>query len=289
MIRPRPVISVITVCKNAAEAVAPTVASVVGQDYSPLEYVVIDGRSSDQTVAAARRAAAGRLLTIVSEEDGGIADAMNKGVSMSRGDLIMHLHAGDALLNPTVLSRVAANYEANGWTWAVGGIIRVPLAPARPRVLQQPLRYDYGYLQRVCYLPHQGTFLHREVFRRYGGFHTGFRITMDYEFWLRIGTTEQAHILEFPVTSMAEGGLSRDPLRNLREDIRARRMHVRPYTLNRHLWDARVLVGRAVDLHVVSHIPVAFRTALIQAKRKAWDKGRGRYFVTRDLHEAPAG
>ena len=269
--------------------IAPTVASVVQQDYPDVEYLIIDGASADGTVEAARSAAAHRPVTIVSEADGGIADAMNKGVTMSGGALIMHLHAGDALVEPTVLSRVATSYVAHGWTWAVGGIIRIPVIPGRPRVLQQPLRYDYGYLQRVCYLPHQGTVLHRRIFQRYGGFHTGFRITMDYEFWLRIGAAEQAHILGFPVATMADGGTSRDPLRNLREDIRARRMHVRPYTLGRYLWDARVWAGRSVDLHLASCIPDAFRSALIQMKRKAWDRGRGWYFVTRELDGPAAG
>lgn len=283
-----PRISVVTVCRNAAATIAGTVASVVGQDYPAVEYVLIDGASTDDTVAAARAAAGTHPLTVVSEPDEGIADAMNKGVAHSRGELILHLHAGDALLAPTVLSRVGASYAAHRWRWAVGGIVRVPQAGG-PRVLQQPLRYDYAYLQRVCYLPHQATILHREIFRRYGGFRTDFRIAMDYEFWLRIGATEEAFILPFAVTRFAEGGFSRDPLRNFREDIRARRLHVRPYTAAHRWWDARVWLGRMADRHLASRLPGRAREALIRAKRAAWDRGRGWYFITTELDDAAAG
>jgi hypothetical protein len=66
-------------------------------------------------------------------------------------------------------------------------------------------------------------------------------------------------------------------------------MHVRPYTLGRHLWDARVWAGRSVDLYLASRVPDAFRSALIEMKRKAWDRGRGLYFVTRELDGPAAG
>jgi hypothetical protein len=112
---------------------------------------------------------------------------------------------------------------------------------------------------------------------------------MDYEFWLRIGASERAYILPFPVAAMPDGGASRNPLRNLREDVRARRMHVHPYTLGRTWWDIRVWAGRSVDLHLLSRIPAALRGGLLRTKRRAWDTGRGWYFLTRELDGPAAG
>ena len=107
-----PRISVITVCLNAAPVIEATLRSVLAQDYPNLEYVVVDGGSTDGTADAIRRHA-GRLAAFVSEPDQGVYDAMNKGVDLARGEYLLFLNAGDVLAAPDVIGRAAAAADAD--------------------------------------------------------------------------------------------------------------------------------------------------------------------------------
>jgi glycosyltransferase involved in cell wall biosynthesis len=101
-----PLISVLTVCRNAEHEIGATIRSLVDQDSDCHEWVVIDGSSSDGTLACiAKSGIASRRVT--SEPDHGIFDAMNKAVTMARGKWVYFLNAGDELADPRVLRDVA--------------------------------------------------------------------------------------------------------------------------------------------------------------------------------------
>jgi glycosyltransferase involved in cell wall biosynthesis len=258
--------------------IASTVRSVLEQDYPNVEYLVVDGCSSDGTLQEVKAVDKANRVVIHSAQDNGISEAMNKGVMLSKGDLIIHLHAGDAFVNENVLSMVVADYRLNGWRWAVGGIQRV--APdGRILAIQQPVKYDYKYLSRICYLPHQATFITRDIFERYGLFSCDFAIAMDYEYWLRIGKEEEAHILPFVVSRFLEGGLSSDPLRNWKEDVKARRTHIKPYPLTLRMWDLWVLLYRYCDYVSRRTIPVTLREQLLQIKRAIFSRAHEQFYV----------
>lgn len=99
-------ISVVTVCFNAVKELEETMLSVLGQDYADVDYIVIDGGSTDGTVDIIRKYA-DRLAYWVSEPDKGIYDAMNKGIAAATGDYINFMNAGDKFANPSVLNEVA--------------------------------------------------------------------------------------------------------------------------------------------------------------------------------------
>ncbi|MBQ9668990.1 MAG: glycosyltransferase [Prevotella sp.] len=103
----KPAVTVITVCRNALGMLRKTMESVEAQLYENLEYLVIDGASTDGTpqLLADWR---GRLTRFVSEPDGGIYDAMNKGAAMATGEWLIFMNAGDTFASPDVLSRVFA-------------------------------------------------------------------------------------------------------------------------------------------------------------------------------------
>jgi glycosyltransferase involved in cell wall biosynthesis len=107
-----PRISVITVCLNAAPVIEATLRSVFAQNYANLEYVVVDGGSTDGTVEVIRRYA-DRLSAFVSEPDQGVYHAMNKGIDLARGEYLLFLNAGDALAAPDVISRTAGAADAD--------------------------------------------------------------------------------------------------------------------------------------------------------------------------------
>ena len=99
----KPLVSVITVCRNAATTVERTVRSVLAQSYKPLEYIIVDGGSTDGTLDIIRRNRR-KIARIVSEPDRGISDAFNKGIRLSRGAYV-HLLNADDWMEPDTISR----------------------------------------------------------------------------------------------------------------------------------------------------------------------------------------
>ena len=88
-------ISVVTVCYNAEESIEETMKSVFSQTYSDIEYIVIDGASTDNTLGVINRFSDYSFLKIVSEPDSGLYNAMNKAIRMAQGDYIIFLNSGD--------------------------------------------------------------------------------------------------------------------------------------------------------------------------------------------------
>ena len=150
-----PKISVITVCYNAAGKMEDTLKSVIGQSYNNIEYIVIDGGSTDGTVALLEKY---RLyLKWITEPDKGIYDAMNKGVTIATGDWIYFLGAGDVLLD--ILEKVVPNMINSNCIY-YGNVFM--------NYLQ---RYYDGrfpaYKLAVLNISHQAIFYPAAVFRKY--------------------------------------------------------------------------------------------------------------------------
>jgi glycosyltransferase involved in cell wall biosynthesis len=206
-----PLISVVTICLNCEPLIAATMRSVLDQTYKRLEYVVVDGLSSDGTVDAARRIAAeypDRVVRIFSERDAGISDAMNRGVVRSSGELIAHLNAGDRYVDESVIERVIESYSLERWRWAMGIAIVVDCS-GTTRHIYRPSA-DLLTLRKKNFVPHQSTFLVRDIFDRHGLFRTDYPQAMDYEYWVRIAFKggEQHHLLPFVTTYFLDGGRS---------------------------------------------------------------------------------
>ena len=106
MVNERPLFSIITVCRNAEDAVGVTVESVAAQTCRLYEHIVVDGASTDGTLGVLGRMAY-PLLSVSSEPDRGIYDAMNKGLARAKGDYVLFLNAGDTLHSPDTLQHIA--------------------------------------------------------------------------------------------------------------------------------------------------------------------------------------
>lgn len=108
-----PKISIITVCYNAEKYIEETILSVISQDYSNLEYIIIDGKSKDNTLAVIEKYAHS-VAKIVSEKDSGIYDAMNKGLLLATGDYVLFMNAGDKFhKNNTITQAVKLSNKAD--------------------------------------------------------------------------------------------------------------------------------------------------------------------------------
>lgn len=107
-----PLISIITITYNAASTLGPTMQSVKAQRFADYEHLVIDGASTDSTLEVARMQGA-EMVRIVSEPDGGLYDAMNKGLHMARGTYVVFLNAGDRFASSDTLGQYATAAETN--------------------------------------------------------------------------------------------------------------------------------------------------------------------------------
>jgi glycosyltransferase involved in cell wall biosynthesis len=180
--------SIITVCKNPGHYLSEAMTSVLNQGHADIEYVVIDGGSSDGTLAMISAAATKNArLSWYSGPDKGIADAMNRGISSTHGEIVAFLHADDRYPNPEILRAVDEIFATNSKAfWVTGGVREIDHDGRLIREL--PVRiFSYRRLLRNNILFHPATFVRREIFELVGGFDAGLRYAMDYDLWLRLG------------------------------------------------------------------------------------------------------
>ncbi len=215
-----PKVSVVTICRNNP-GVRRTLESVSAQNYPNLEYVVVDGASTDGTLETVK-SFGDRVDRLVSEPDAGIGDAMNKGVRLATGDLVIHMHAGDVFCDAEVVSKAAADYAERRWRWAVGGSEWVREDGTAAGV-QHPGAFSYRRLRLLNFIPHQAAFLERSLLAEYGGFDVRYRIAMDYHLWLRLGRSVAPASLPFLVVRFLLGGASSRYDETLAEERRALR------------------------------------------------------------------
>lgn len=173
----RPLVSLITIVRDGAETLEQAMRSVLEQDYEAIEYIVIDGGSTDGTLDIIRRHQQA-LGYWVSEPDEGIADAFNKGIRRSRGEWIAVVNADD-WLEPGAVRRVVAAIDGSS---VVHGWQRVWLEDGSTEIHRPRLRA----MLREMSLLHGSCFVRRDLFDRYGLYDTSYRCAMDYEFLLRL-------------------------------------------------------------------------------------------------------
>lgn len=166
--------SVITINRNNADGLRKTIASVLSQDFSQYEYIVIDGASTDDSVQVAEDNA-GSISAFVSEPDKGIYDAMNKGIRMAHGDYVIFMNSGDTFVDCRILSRVAATAPAADFL--IGGM-RQRREGRRYTAVEMPATVTaYALLYRnFC---HQATFARRQVLLELGGYDLSVKVAAD--------------------------------------------------------------------------------------------------------------
>ncbi len=204
---PVPRLSIITVNLNDREGLERTLASVARQTLGDREVIVIDGGSTDGSVAFLRANAA-LVSEWVSEPDAGIYDAQNKGLGRAHGTWCLFLNAGDSLASDDALARALATDPAED---VVYGDVLVE-EDGRRRLLRSPDALDVPFLMRTT-LPHQATLLRRALFDRVGRYDTSFRIVADYELLLRAVVVHGATSRRIPgaLAVQVSGGVSSRP------------------------------------------------------------------------------
>ena len=170
-------ITVITVVKNCELGIEKTVLSVLSQDFADFEYVIIDGKSSDNTLDILNKYRSDSRIRIYSEQDGGIYDAMNKGAGYASGEYLYFLNAGDYFVNEQVLSKFADISCLMDTDIYYGNILLKKVISKHPKRLT---KLWLIYEERM--ISHQSIFAKRSLFDEYE-FDTNYKICADRD-WL---------------------------------------------------------------------------------------------------------
>ena len=204
-------ISIITATYNSGKTVRETIESVLAQKDINLEHVIIDGASTDNTLEIVNEYK-DRISKIVSEKDGGIYEAMNKGIGLASGDIVGILNSDDVYHSDLVLSHVVHTFEAHPECDCVyGDISYFPLEGGDKvtRVWKAGV-YKEKNMRNGWMPPHPGLFVRKRVYDECGTFRTEFRVAADYEFILRLLMKFHKKLFYLPefFVRMRDGGTS---------------------------------------------------------------------------------
>jgi len=223
-----PKVTIITVCYNASKTIANTIASVLSQDYENLEYIVIDGKSSDKSLEIINQYQ-DRISQIVSEPDRGMYDALNKGIEMATGEIVGMLNADDFYTDEHVVSdMVQAMSSGSGYESGYADLYYVDNRNTNKIIRKwKSGQYKREKFKQGWMPPHPTFFLRKEAYEKYGGFNLDFKSAADYELMLRMLYKHQlkAAYLSRTIVKMRLGGMSNANLLNRlkanREDRKA--------------------------------------------------------------------
>lgn len=171
-------ISIITVVRNGDTTIEQTILSVINQDYSDFEYIIIDGVSTDGTLDILAKYS-NKINKIVSEPDAGIYDAMNKGISHAEGDWVYFLGCDDVFYNKSTLTNLFAISKYDEYDVIYGSVL----------FLHSNKIYDGEFdFEKMCNrcICHQAIFYRRELFQKYGYFSTEYTTASDYVFNVKL-------------------------------------------------------------------------------------------------------
>ncbi len=182
---PQPLVTVIVPSFQQGRFIRETIESILGQDYPNLEVVVVDGGSRDETVEVLRSFSHDPRLRFVSEPDEGVADAVNKGLAMARGQVCAIQSSDDGYLPDAVTTAVSALRDQSRPGIVYGEIVKVD---EHGRELGRPRLGPYAleaWLSKQTYIPQPAAFFRKELVQDAGGWDASFFVC-DTEFWLRL-------------------------------------------------------------------------------------------------------
>lgn len=201
-------ISIITVCFNSAKTIEDTIKSVLSQDYSNIEHIIIDGGSTDGTLPIIKKYRP-QISNYLSESDKGVYDAMNKGAKLATGDVIAFLNSDDIYADQDIVSEMVEFIQSNNFDAAYGDVVYVKQDNVNQIVrFWKTGEYIKDSFQHGWVIPHPAFFCKRKYFEQYGYFESSFKIAADFELMLRF--IEKNHIrvgyLPKVIATMRTGG-----------------------------------------------------------------------------------
>lgn len=228
-------ISIITVAYNSATTIRSTIESVLSQTYKDIDYWIIDGNSTDETMSIVEEYAHlfGGRMHYLSEPDHGLYDAMNKGIRHCTGDIVGILNSDDSYTSLDVLQRIADEFSAHPEIDAVYGDIHFVRTDNPNKVVRyyssarfSPRTLRYGFMPA-----HPSFYVKRSVYEKAGGYSLDYKIAADYDMMVRLFHQHgiQANYIKKDFVTMRTGGVSNGSVANriltTREDVKACRRY----------------------------------------------------------------
>ncbi len=208
-------VSIITVVYNRADVVRDTIESVLSQTYKNIEYIIIDGASTDGTMDVVNEYK-DRISKIISEPDHGLYDAINKGIREATGDVIGLIHSDDFYLDNFVIQRVVDEFKNKKVDTLFADLLYIK-GDNKDKVLRYysaknftVKKLKYGFIP-----PHPTLFVKKEVYEKCGLYKTDYKIAADYEMFVRLLLVNKLSFsyIHLPIVKMRVGGVSSGGIR----------------------------------------------------------------------------
>jgi glycosyltransferase len=219
-------VSIITATYNSKITLQEAIASIASQKEANIEYIVIDGRSTDGTLDLVKDN--DTIVRYISEPDQGIYDALNKGIKFATGDIIGFLHSDDLFASNTIIARIASEFKNQAIDGVYGDLEYVDKKNTKRVIRRWKSEPFYPKLLKEGWMPaHPTLFLRKSVYEKHGLFNLSYKIAADYDFMLRIlqDKTLKFSYLAAVITRMRTGGASNRSIKNIvqktKEDYKA--------------------------------------------------------------------
>jgi len=232
-------ISIVTICFNNLEEMVSTCLSVDRQEWLPYEHIIIDGSTNHDISNYLENNPQPSYRKWLCERDKGIADAFNKGIKRTSGDIILLLNSGDQLYDGSVLRRVAELFLSKPdikWCHGKQNLFRGGLWV----FIGKP--FDRSKLYRgMRSVFHQTMYVKKELYDKYGLYDPSIKIAMDYDFVCRIANEPFAFI-DYPLATFDPAGVSNKRyIEGMKEGF-ARYRHYYGWSLKQQLWGLRLRI-----------------------------------------------
>ena len=209
-------ISILTCVLNNEKFIADSIKSVQNQIYKNKEHIIIDGGSIDKTIDIVNRLN-NNDISIVSSQDNGIYDAINKGINLASGDIIGILHSDDFYADYNVLSSVNEVFEKKNADIVYGDLLYVSKNKKLNVRYWRAGEFLDRNIKRGWMPPHPTVFIKKEVFKKIGNYNTNYKISSDYDFLIRVFTNYdiKKQYIKKTLIKMRIGGTSNKSITNL--------------------------------------------------------------------------
>ena len=179
-------VSIITPTFNSSKTIIDTINSINSQSYDNIEHIIIDGNSTDETVNLCKKYAPNSI--IITEQDSGIYDAMNKGIKRASGEIIGILNSDDFYINEDLISIIAKSFRINKDIKIIYGNLIYVSANNTSISIREWISKPYydRFFEDSNVPPHPTLFLKKEVYQLVGTFNLNYKLAADYEFMFRL-------------------------------------------------------------------------------------------------------
>ena len=205
----KPNISIVTISYNSSKTIRDTIDSVLCQDYDNIEYIIIDGKSTDDTIEIVK-SYGDKISYFISEEDDGLYDAMNKGIRAATGDVVGIINSDDFYYTDHVVSDVAEVFIFNDVDSVYGDLLYVDTVDADSiRRYWKSGNFNIKKMRKGWAIPHPTFFVKKEIYNKFGLYSIRLKNASDYEMALRLLYKNKISVIYLPkiMVKMRIGGI----------------------------------------------------------------------------------